>query len=356
MIYGVSLHSVRRSVSRAEPWYGIVEATAHVSSTPIVTPGQVTVAAMPEALDIRPGDTASAALARSITRSASKQTYYTGRLLVDPELIDDFLRAYAYFRWVDDIVDESPLSPAECLSFMGRQRRLIDRLYLGERPAGLAEEEKIVADLVRHDTGDSSGLQSFIRNMLAVIDFDAGRKGRLITQRELTWYSMTLATSVTDGLQYFIGHGHPYPKGDDRYSAAFGAHIAHLLRDMVVDTANGFINIPSEYLEEHGIGPEDAGSPLFRDWVSDRVSEAREHLTAGRQYLDTLDVLRCKTAGYWYCARFEVVLDTIERDDYALRETYGERRRLSTWLKIASLGASVSLRHFGRSSTDTRDE
>ena len=45
---------------------------------------------------------ATAALARAITRAGSKQTYYTARLMVDKALVDDFLKAYAYFRWVDD--------------------------------------------------------------------------------------------------------------------------------------------------------------------------------------------------------------------------------------------------------------
>jgi hypothetical protein len=37
-------------------------------------------------------------LAASITRNASKQTYYTIRYLVDDGLVDDAYRAYAYFR------------------------------------------------------------------------------------------------------------------------------------------------------------------------------------------------------------------------------------------------------------------
>jgi len=44
-------------------------------------------------------------LASSITKAASKQTYYTIRYLVDRERVDDAYRAYGYFRWVDDILD-----------------------------------------------------------------------------------------------------------------------------------------------------------------------------------------------------------------------------------------------------------
>ena len=52
--------------------------------------------------------------------------------------------------------------------------------------------------------------------------------------------------------------------------------------------------------------------------------------------------------GYWYCARFDGVLDVIERDGYVLRTVYNERRRLSSWLKMAWLAVSVTLRHIAR--------
>ena len=291
---------------------------------------------------------ATAGLAQSITRASSKQTYYTARLMVDKDLVSDFDRAYAYFRWADDIMDVSSQSDDERSSFIRRQRELIDRLYRNERPDDLTPEEEIAANLISHDKGENSGLQSFIRNMFAIIEFDAYRKGRLISQQELTWYSNCLGKAVTDGLQYFIGNGHPYPATDNRLLAAIAAHIAHLLRDMLLDTADGFINIPREYLEAHGISPEDVDSPPFRAWVRERVEQARQYFREGKRYLDELDVLRCKMAGYWYCLRFEGVLDTIERDGYILRAVYNERRKLPTLLRIVWLGVSVTLRHIAR--------
>jgi len=291
---------------------------------------------------------ATAALAKSITRASSKQTYHTIRLMVDKDLAIDSYCAYAYLRWVDDIIDVSSQSHEERISFVRQQRDLIDRLYRNERPADLRREEEMVADLISHDRQEHSGLQSFIRNMFAMIEFDAYRKGRLISQQELTWYTNSLGKSVTDGIQYFIGNGHPYPDADNRYLAAIGAHIAHLLRDTLPDTANGFINIPREYLEEYGISPENVDSPPFRAWVKNQVEQARQYFREGKRYLDELDVLRCKIAGHWYCARFEGVLDTIERDGYVLQAVYNERGKLSTRLKVVWLAISVTLRHIVR--------
>ncbi len=302
----------------------------------------------------------TAALARSITKASSKQSFYTARLLVDKDLVDDCCRAYAYFRWADDIVDAdtsrdvSSQSREESISFIRRQRELVDRLYRDERPDDLTPEEEIIADLISHDKHENSGLQSFIRSFAAVLEFDAYRKGRLISQSELTWYSNCLGKAVTDCIQYFIGHGHPYPATEDRYLAATAAHMTHMLRDMVQDIPDGFINIPREYLEAHGISPGDVDSTPFRAWVRGQVQLARRYFRAGKHYLGKLDVLRCKIAGYWYCSRFEGVLDAIERDGYILRPAYNERRKPSTWIKMAWLSVSVTLRHIIRRGLPTR--
>jgi phytoene/squalene synthetase len=294
------------------------------------------------------GKNHSGALAQSITRHSSTQTYYTARMMVDRDKMYDFFRAYAYFRWADDFIDVHSKSDEERISFIERQRAIIDGLYRQEEFTDLMIEESMVAELIENDRQDASGLQSFIRNMLAIVEFDAYRRGRLISNAELDWYTNRLGRSVTDGILYFVGNGHPYSSGDSKYLAATAAHITHLLRDMVRDTADGFINIPQEYLELHGIRPDDVNSPAYREWVRDRVHDARTYFSGGKTYLDELEVLRAKVVGHWYCARFEAVLDTIERDDYLLRDTYNERRRISTWLRIGWLGAYVTIRHLAR--------
>lgn len=301
------------------------------------------------------GNTQSSAnLARSITRSGSIQTYFTAKLMVDKDLVDDFFRSYAYFRWIDDVIDVSSKSDEERITFISNQRSLIDKLYEKGPVADLSPEEKILQDLINNDRGENSGLQSFIRNMFAIIEFDAMRKGRLISETELDWYVNTLGKSVTDGLLYFIGNGTQYPVSDNKYQAGIAAHISHLLRDMHQDDLDGFINIPQEYLKKKNITHKDMDDPAFKDWVRKRVELARGFFIEGKKYLNELDVLRCKIVGYWYCARFEVVLDTIERDAYTLRKGYHERRRISTWLKILWLGLSLSFQHlFSRKKPDS---
>ncbi len=194
-------------------------------------------------------------LAATITRRASHQAYYTIRWLVDRDRVANAYRAYGYFRWVDDRLDLACLPPAERLLFIEHQRSLTDLCYQGQWPRPRSAEEELLVDLIRSDTELESGLQSYIRNMLAVMAFDVERRGRLVTRAELTRYTHWLAMAVTDALHYFIGHSCQHPIGQAQYLAASGAHIVHMLRDTVEDIRLGYFNIPREYIEAYPVDP-----------------------------------------------------------------------------------------------------
>ncbi len=288
---------------------------------------------------------ASARLARQITWASSKQSYITARLLADRDLADDCLRAYAYFRWADDIIDITLATPEERFDFIARQKTLVERLYRHERPADLTVQETMLADLIAHDRGQNSGLRSFIVNFMAVIEFDAHRRDRLISQRELAVYTTCLGTAVMDGLLYFIGNGHPYLRTSDRNMAVVGAHLTHMLRDTLEDIPAGFVNVPAEDIDRFGIELDQPASEPFRRWVRGQVEQARDSFREGQGYIDSLDVLRAKLAGNWYCARFHCILQSIERDGYTLRADYPERRCLSAWLRMFALAGRVTWEH-----------
>src|SRR5262245_38007675 len=128
-------------------------------------------------------------LAATITRTASKQTYYTIRFLVDAGLVEDAYRAYAYFRWVDDWLDQEPHPRTERLAFVRRQQAIMDSCARADPPADLSPEERLLSDLLQRDPAEHSGLQAYVRNMIAVMAFDADRRGQLSSQRELDDYT-----------------------------------------------------------------------------------------------------------------------------------------------------------------------
>ena len=278
--------------------------------------------------------------ASSITKAASTQTYYTIRFLVDRERVDDAYRAYGYLRWVDDTLDTESGSNLERSVFLERQKSLLEKCYQGESPRDANIQEKMLVELIQHDHEKNSGLQIYLRNMMHVMDFDARRRGKLISQLKLNEYTRWLAVAVMECIHYFIGHDEFAPRDETRYLAVAGAHITHMLRDTFDDMQIGYYNIPREFLKENHIEPQDVQSDAYRTWVKSRVDLAREYFKVGKDYFARVQNPRCRLACFAYIARFEWLLDTMEREGYCLRPEYSERKSLGTKYRIGLLSLS----------------
>ncbi len=260
----------------------------------------------------------------SVTHAASTQTFYTIRLLADENRRHQAYEAYAYFRWLDDALDRPENSAVDRIALAARQADLIERTYAGMAPTQLGIEERWLVRLIGSDPDRANGLATYIRRLFAVMDFDARRRGSLISAAELDAYTLDLAVGVTEAMHYFIGHDKPAPQGAWRYRAVIGAHITHMLRDTVDDLTAGYYNVPREVLSAHGLMPSDVDSAPYRAWVATRVQAARACFADGRAYLASVPCRRCRVAGFAYLRRFEQVLDVIERDGYRLRRSYPE--------------------------------
>jgi phytoene/squalene synthetase len=288
-------------------------------------------------------------LASSITKAASTQTYYTIRTLVDRDRVEDAYQAYAYFRWVDDILDADSSSRLERSAFLERQKSLLESCYRGETPQDVGSQENMLVELIGHDHEKNSGLQVYLRNMMQVMDFDTRRRGQLISQNELNEYTRWLATAVMECIHYFIGHDNFSPFEDARYLAVSAAHIVHMLRDTYDDKQVGYFNIPREALQAYQIGLEDIHSAAYRAWVKSRVELAREYFNAGKDYFARVQNLRCRLACLAYIARFEWMMDTIEREGYHLRPQYLDRKSAGAglWMSWHTLSSMVNYRGLG---------
>src|SRR5512138_3567314 len=157
--------------------------------------------------------------ASSITKAASKQTYYTIRFLVDRERVEDAYRAYGYFRWVDDTLDAESISGPERIAFLERQKSLLERCYRNHVPRDTNIQENMLVELIQKDQEKNSGLQLYLRNMMQVMDFDTKRRGRWISDVELDEYTRWLSIAVMEAIHYFIGHNDYAPYDETRYLA-----------------------------------------------------------------------------------------------------------------------------------------
>lgn len=279
------------------------------------------------------------ALAASITRAASLQSYLTVRWLADPAFRADGYALYAYFRWLDDQVDEHLPDERRRLTFVAEQRALLEAALEGRPCTGLRPQETLLLGLVDRDRArsplrptagspDGEGLPLCLRSMLDVMQVDAGRRGRAVDAATLDAYTQSLSVAVTEALHHCIGHGAGAPHGADRYVAVRGAHVAHMLRDLVEDVEAGYLNLPAQLVRHDARPSEWVHEPDVRAWVRDRVALARSCFAAGRRSFAAVESRRCRLAGHAYVARFEWVLDTIEREGFRLRPSYPER---ATW-------------------------
>jgi hypothetical protein len=287
-------------------------------------------------------------LAAAITKVASKQTYFTIRFLVDRPLVDDAYRAYAYFRWIDDVIDD--VMPTERnsadaerlvrLRFLERQKALLEACLSREEPGDLDPHEAMLVELVRHADRSDPRLVAYLRHMMLVMEFDVGRRGRLVTRQELDDYTRWLAIAVAEAMHYFIGNDAAAPHDETRYMAVSGAHIVHMLRDTYSDLRAGYFNVPREVLEASSIGPADVRSDAYRAWVSERVLLARAHFDAGLSYFAQVQSRRHRLAGIAYMARFEWLIETLERNGFTLQADYAEQRSLATGLRMGGYALS----------------
>ena len=108
------------------------------------------------------------ALAASITKSASRQTYYIIRFLVDRGRAANAFLAYAYFRWVDDYLDAESSSRTERSAFINRQKSLLESCYRGESAVDLSPQEQMLAELVQSDAEKNNGLHSKVTPVVGI--------------------------------------------------------------------------------------------------------------------------------------------------------------------------------------------
>jgi phytoene/squalene synthetase len=265
-------------------------------------------------------DASLLAHAADLTRRGSLHTYLVIRCMVDRDLVEGGFRAYAYFRWLDDVLDLQLGERQQRLAMVKEQAELARRALAGDFPRPACAEEQLVQDLIRGHRSGHPGLISYVNCMMQVMAFDAGRRGRLVSAAELEDYSRLLATAVMDGLTYFIGHDQAYPVSAARYSAVAGPHISHMLRDAVDDLHAGYFNIPREVLEADNLSPGDINAPAYRRWVRGRVALAEALFRDGKRYIRSVPNLRARLSGLAYCASFESVLIRVKRNGYSLRE------------------------------------
>ena len=203
---------------------------------------------------------------------------------MDRNLVDDAYRAYAYFRWVDDILDAEPGTQAERMTFIQRQQYLLESGYRREILDNCPEEH-ILVDLIQNDTEENSGLQSYLRNMMAVMAFDVDGAPP-DSQAGVGFVHPLLSFAVTDAL-ITLSVTFSHPDDRNRYLPVQGAHIIHMLRDMW-KIPGWVISIFPKRPSKARVSPSRMSIILLTGSGSRPGGTGKWYFRAGREYLTRL--------------------------------------------------------------------
>ena len=183
-------------------------------------------------------------------------------------------------------------------------------------------------DLVRQADGSGAGLETYLRHMMRVMDFDLRRRGRLVTEAELNDYTK-LARDRGDRSHALLHR--PWrlvrPRSETRYMAASGAHILHMLRDTFVDLRAGYWNVPGRCSRPHSIEPEDVpqrrvsslGRSAASGWHPRSSSPEGPTSPASRVFATAWPASPTSPASSGWSRRSK-------RDDFRLARDYSRRR------------------------------
>ena len=218
-------------------------------------------------------------LPAKITKAGSKQTYYTFRFLTDRDRVQDAYRAYAYFRWLDDLLDCNSGTKQEKVALINRQQALLEACYQGKPPGDVSPEEQMLVDLVGNDKEKHSGLQIYLRNMMAVMSFDVERCGRVISHAELNRvYAYCLSTAVTEYCFILSAIRMPLPVLKPAIMQCMVRMWCICCEIWWMISPQGYFNIPGEYHQSRanfigrftqplipkvGFRESEAGPPIF---------------------------------------------------------------------------------------------
>jgi 15-cis-phytoene synthase len=251
----------------------------------------------------------SARSALRLTRSKAR-SFYLASLFMPSSIRADVHALYAFYRTVDDLVDEQP-------DAFNRQDRVAilsawESALRGEQPAdnafvggaiGLASRYNIPID--------------YLCLVLEGARFDLEMR-TIETRQELIHYSVLMAGSVGMVMSHILG-----ARDVESLSAAsdlgVAMQITNVLRDVGEDLTRGRIYLPLDELQKHGCGIGDLKrgqvDESFRGVMQTLALLAREYYDSGMRGIPRLD-RSSQFSIYLAATLYRRILDKIEEQDF----------------------------------------
>jgi 15-cis-phytoene synthase len=286
---------------------------------------------------VLPNDSARSAL--RLTKSKAR-SFYLASLFMPSSVRADVHSLYAFYRTVDDLVDE----PFDACSRQGRLDTLLtwEDALRGGQPAdngfvggaiGLADRYNIPID--------------YLCLVLEGARFDLEMR-TIETKQELIHYSVLMAGSVGMVMSYILG-----ARDSESLSAAsdlgVAMQITNVLRDVGEDLTRGRIYLPLDELQKYGcaIGDLKRGrvNEPFCGVMQSLALLAREYYDSGMQGIPRLD-RSSQFSIYLAATLYRRILDKIEEQGF---NVFGRRAGLGAAEKwMMTMPTYLAHRQVGR--------
>lgn len=232
------------------------------------------------------------AWASTCLRRSSPFVWWVLRLVCPSDGFRAFVRVYGYFRWADDVVDAPDREPARVAAFVVSQRALVT----GARAA--VEPPEVALRLALDEAVRGAALVPIVAGMWEALAFDAARGPAPIPADALDRQVAHIGDAYLAAMWVCTGAAGAPPAGLRALSRA--ATLTHVLRDLEVDLALGYTNLPP------GVDPADATA--VATWMRAKGADAAALFREGARVLPTVRPWRTRLLVGLFAWRYRRVL------------------------------------------------
>jgi len=266
------------------------------------------------------------ALCRRVAHRAGPN-FSVGFRFLPSQKRDAVYATYAFCRFVDDVVDESPQSGerSDVIERIEQWEQELDRCYEGKPTHAIT---LALADTVSRYLIPKSAFSGLIEGCRQDLV-----KKRYANFDELMGYSDLVATTISTMSLSIFGYEDEgaIPRGRD-LAAAF--QLTNILRDVGDDIGKDRIYLPADEMARFGVSEADlrAGrvTPQFEELMRFQVERVREHYHRAEVLLDLIEP-DCRRCTCLMGAVYYEILNRIEDQGFAV---FGRRIGLSLAEKI----------------------
>lgn len=219
-------------------------------------------------------------LAENTAKSKSPKATFILDLIVGKNIRGYLNLCYAYLRWVDDFVDNPQHNIREKISFVGRQKILIDDFSSSKQAAQISFEESFLFHLIKFALSrQKTFLIDALKMLVDTIEMDALRlvHNGVYNKEEMKTYIEKNSKAFFDIITWFVAPNNPYTS-QNIYCGKFATRL-FMLRDFEDDVKIGFINITKEDLERYDLDEHSLYiNKNLNKWAEQQFNEIIEQL------------------------------------------------------------------------------